>query len=146
MQHTTCSPVKPKLDLLKTCVAAIPRIMPEGMSRDDLIDLLSRFTIHIDHELVRTTFSSLQSIITNFPAWRHDITRIFSRFILCDIPDSCPLVLDSALKMLIQMITHWKTLITTESPVSLINLPPPPPKFNSKSINCDDPTSVHCCI
>ena len=44
---------KPKLDLLKTCVASIPRIMPEGMSRDDLVELLSRLTIHIDHELAR---------------------------------------------------------------------------------------------
>lgn len=114
----TFRPVKPKLDLLKTCVAAIPRVMPEGMMREDLIDLLSRFTIHLDHELVRATFASLQSIITNFPAWRHDVTRIFSRFILRDIPDSCPLVLDSALKMLIQMITHWKTLLTTEAQVS----------------------------
>ena len=44
---------KPKLDLLKTCVAAIPRIMPEGMSREELIELLSRLTIHIDHELAK---------------------------------------------------------------------------------------------
>ena len=48
-----CSTVKPKLDLLKTCVAAIPRILPESMSRDDLTDLLSRLTIHLDHELGR---------------------------------------------------------------------------------------------
>ena len=41
------------MDLLKTCVAAIPRIMPEGMMREDLLLLLSRLTIHIDHELVR---------------------------------------------------------------------------------------------
>ena len=44
---------KPKLDLLKTCVAAIPRIMPEGMSREELVELLSRLTIHIDHELAK---------------------------------------------------------------------------------------------
>ena len=48
---------KPKLDLLKTCVASIPRIMPEGMSRDDLVELLSRLTIHIDHELARWVWS-----------------------------------------------------------------------------------------
>ena len=44
---------KPKLDLLKTCVAAIPRIMPEGMSRNDMIELLSRLTIHLDNDLPR---------------------------------------------------------------------------------------------
>ena len=47
------SGAKPKLDLLKTCVAAIPRILPENMSRDSLTDLLSRLTIHLDHELGR---------------------------------------------------------------------------------------------
>ena len=54
---STCSNIsgerKPKLDLLKTCVAAIPRIMPEGMSREELVELLSRLTIHIDHELAK---------------------------------------------------------------------------------------------
>jgi len=109
------SGVKPKLDLLKTCVAAIPRIMPEGMTREDLLLLLSRLSIHIDHELVKTTFNSLQNIITNFPSWRHDVARVFAQFILQDIPDSCPLVLEAALKMLIQMITHWRALIATEA-------------------------------
>lgn len=114
----TFSPVKPKLDLLKTCVAAIPRIMPADMTRDDIIDLLSRLAIHMDHELVRTTFNSLQNIITNFPSWRHHVTKIFSLFILRDIPDSCPLILEAALKMLIQMVTHWKSLIGSESQVN----------------------------
>ena len=50
---TTSGERKPKLDLLKTCVAAIPRIMPEGMSREELVELLSRLTIHIDHELAK---------------------------------------------------------------------------------------------
>lgn len=33
---------KPKIDLFRTCVAAIPRILPDGMSKPELIDLLSR--------------------------------------------------------------------------------------------------------
>ena len=109
------SGVKPKLDLLRTCVAAIPRILPEGMSREDLLDLLSRLTIHMDNEIVRTTMISLTGIVTNFPAWRHNVTRIYALFILRDIPDSCPLTLESALKFLIQMVTHWKGLITAEA-------------------------------
>ena len=44
---------KPKLDLLKTCVAAIPRLLPEGMGKEELIECLSRLTIHIDPELVK---------------------------------------------------------------------------------------------
>lgn len=33
---------KPKIDLFRTCVAAIPRILPDAMSKPELIDLLSR--------------------------------------------------------------------------------------------------------
>lgn len=33
---------KPKIDLFRTCVAAIPRILPDGMSKLELIDMLSR--------------------------------------------------------------------------------------------------------
>uniref|UniRef100_A0A671L1U7 Protein furry homolog n=1 Tax=Sinocyclocheilus anshuiensis TaxID=1608454 RepID=A0A671L1U7_9TELE len=32
---------KPKIDLFRTCMAAIPRILPDGMSKSELIDLLS---------------------------------------------------------------------------------------------------------
>lgn len=42
---------KPKLDLLKTCVASIPRIFPESMSQEEMIDLLARLTVHVDMEL-----------------------------------------------------------------------------------------------
>uniref|UniRef100_A0A671L4S6 Protein furry homolog n=1 Tax=Sinocyclocheilus anshuiensis TaxID=1608454 RepID=A0A671L4S6_9TELE len=31
---------KPKIDLFRTCMAAIPRILPDGMSKSELIDLL----------------------------------------------------------------------------------------------------------
>ena len=42
---------KPKIELFRTCVAAIPRIIPDGMTRQQLIELLSLLTIHIDDEL-----------------------------------------------------------------------------------------------
>ena len=42
---------KPKIDLLKTCVASIPRLLPEGLNTEELIDLLSRLTVHVDNEL-----------------------------------------------------------------------------------------------
>jgi len=35
---------KPKLDLFRTVVAAIPRLLPDGMNRSELVDTLSRFT------------------------------------------------------------------------------------------------------
>lgn len=32
----------PKIDVFRTCVAAIPRLLPDGMSKLELIDLLAR--------------------------------------------------------------------------------------------------------
>lgn len=40
--HSCRGERKPKIDLFRTCVAAIPRILPDGMSKPELIDLLSR--------------------------------------------------------------------------------------------------------
>ena len=37
---------------------------------------------------------------------------VFCHFTLRDIPDSCPLVLEAALKMIIQMVTHWRALVS----------------------------------
>ena len=38
----------------------------------------------------------------------------FVLFILRDIPDSCPLVMESALKMLGNFLNHWKAVLTNE--------------------------------
>ena len=48
---------KPKIDLFRTCVMSIPRLMPEGMSTPELIDMLSRLTLHMDDELGRSVTS-----------------------------------------------------------------------------------------
>ncbi len=52
--------VRPKIDLLRLCLAAIPRLLPDPMSPPDLIDLLARMTIHIDEELRISAYQALQ--------------------------------------------------------------------------------------
>ena len=64
---------KPKFDLFRTCVAAVPRLIPDGMSGRDLVDLLGRLTVHMDEELRALAFQSLQSLVLDFPEWRHDV-------------------------------------------------------------------------
>ncbi|CAI8040481.1 Protein furry homolog [Geodia barretti] len=107
------STVKPKLDLLKTCVAAIPRILPDNTNQEYLTDLLSRLTIHLDHELGRAAANSLHTMVTNYPTWRHSIVQVFVQFLLRDVPDSCPLVLEATLKLLIQFVRDWRQLVTS---------------------------------
>uniref|UniRef100_A0A6Q2YF53 Furry homolog a (Drosophila) n=1 Tax=Esox lucius TaxID=8010 RepID=A0A6Q2YF53_ESOLU len=78
---------KPKIDLFRTCVAAIPRILPDGMSKPELIDLLSRLTIHMDDELRLIAQNSLQSLLVDFPEWRDDVLFGFANFLLREVQD-----------------------------------------------------------
>ncbi|KAJ8280141.1 hypothetical protein GJAV_G00050990 [Gymnothorax javanicus] len=99
---------KPKIDLFRTCVAAIPRILPEGMSKPDLIDLLARLTIHMDDELRLIAQNSLQSLLLDFSDWREDVLFGFINFLLREVQDTHPSLLDSSLRLLLQLLAQWK--------------------------------------
>ena len=54
---------KPKLDLFRMVIAAIPRLIPDGLSRSELVDTLARLTIHSDEELRGLAYQSLQNLV-----------------------------------------------------------------------------------
>lgn len=64
---------KPRIDLFRTCVAAVPRLIPETMTPSELVDLLSRITVHMDEELRALAYQSLQTLVIDFPDWRNDV-------------------------------------------------------------------------
>lgn len=64
---------KPRIDLFRTCVAAVPRLIPETMTQSELVDLLSRITVHMDEELRALAYQSLQTLVIDFPDWRNDV-------------------------------------------------------------------------
>ncbi|KAG1696979.1 Protein furry -like [Nymphon striatum] len=104
---------KPKIDLFRTCVAAIPRLIPDGMNKHDLVDLLSRLTVHIDEELRGLAFQSLQTMMNDFPDWREDVMQCFIQFILKEVNDTFPQLLDNSLRMLLQFLNTWKNSLTS---------------------------------
>lgn len=104
---------KPKIDLFRTCVAAVPRLIPDGMSRHDLVDLLSRLTVHMDEELRALAFQSLQNMTLDFPDWREDVIYGFVQFMLREVNDTFPQLLDNALRMLLQFLTNWKNALSS---------------------------------
>uniref|UniRef100_A0A8C9Z1K3 FRY microtubule binding protein n=1 Tax=Sander lucioperca TaxID=283035 RepID=A0A8C9Z1K3_SANLU len=104
---------KPKIDLFRTCVAAIPRILPDGMSKPELIDLLSRLTIHMDDELRLIAQNSLQSLLVDFSDWRDDVLFGFTNFLLREVQDTHQGLLDTSLKLLLQLLSQWKLTLAT---------------------------------
>uniref|UniRef100_A0A667XRB0 FRY microtubule binding protein n=1 Tax=Myripristis murdjan TaxID=586833 RepID=A0A667XRB0_9TELE len=104
---------KPKIDLFRTCVAAIPRILPDGMSKPELIDLLSRLTIHMDDELRLIAQNSLQSLLVDFSDWRDEVLFGYTNFLLREVQDTHQGMLDTSLKLLLQLLTQWKLTLAT---------------------------------
>uniref|UniRef100_A0A8C3I583 FRY microtubule binding protein n=1 Tax=Chrysemys picta bellii TaxID=8478 RepID=A0A8C3I583_CHRPI len=99
---------KPKIDLFRTCVAAIPRLLPDGMSKLELIDLLARLSIHMDDELRHIAQNSLQGLLVDFVDWREDVLFGFTNFLLREVNDMHHTLLDTSLKLLLQLLTQWK--------------------------------------
>ncbi|KAI1893589.1 hypothetical protein AGOR_G00125280 [Albula goreensis] len=119
---------KPKIDLFRTCVAAIPRVLPDGMSKPELIDLLARLTIHMDDELRLIAQNSLQSLLVDFSDWREDVLFGFTNFLLREVQDTYPSLLESSLRLLLQLLTQWKLTLQTsgkgQDPAKLLQTGP----------------------
>ncbi len=100
---------RPKLDLFRTVVAAIPRLIPDGMGRGELVDTLARLTVHHDEELRGLAYQSLQNLVADFPDWREDVLYGFMQFVVKDVTDQQTQLLDNALRMVFQLLTTWRS-------------------------------------
>lgn len=129
---------KPRIDLFRTCVAAVPRLIPDGMTGGELVDMLSRLTVHMDEELRGLAYQDLQTMVMDFPDWRQDVLWGFSQFLARDVLDTFPQLIDSGLRMLLQLLTAWKVALT--SPNSNTNASMRLSKFHFITclLNCRD--------
>ncbi|XP_062872380.1 protein furry homolog [Trichomycterus rosablanca] len=106
---------KTKIDLFRTCVAAIPRILPDGMSKPELVDLLARLTIHMDDELRLIAQNSLQSLLLDFSDWREEVLLGYTGFLLREVQDTQQSLLHSSIKLLHQLLTQWRVALLTSN-------------------------------
>ncbi|KFB42669.1 AGAP004892-PA-like protein [Anopheles sinensis] len=112
---------KPRIDLFRTCIAAVPRLTPDNMTGHELVDMLSRLTIHMDEELRGLAHQSLQTLVYDFPEWRQDVIQGFSQFLARDVVDTFPQLLDNGLRMLYAFLTVWRNSLGTGSTSSSNN-------------------------
>ncbi|KAK7496521.1 hypothetical protein BaRGS_00012173, partial [Batillaria attramentaria] len=116
---------KPKIDLFRTCIAAIPRLKPDGMSSPELVELLTRLTVHVDEELKGLAFQALQNLMSESPAWKEHVIHGFVQFIQKDISDSRTQLLDMTLRLLMQLLVQWKSSIGNTTNVTTSSAAPP---------------------
>ncbi|KAJ8924572.1 hypothetical protein NQ315_000721 [Exocentrus adspersus] len=103
---------KPRIELFRTCVAAVPRLIPDGMTSGELVDLLSRLTVHMDEELRGLSYCSLQSLVVDFPDWRQDVLWGLTQFVAKDVLDTFPQLMDHGLKMILTLLGAWKSAVS----------------------------------
>ncbi|XP_057665202.1 protein furry isoform X1 [Diorhabda carinulata] len=103
---------KPRIELFRTCVAAVPRLIPDGMTSGELVDLLSRLTVHMDEELRGLSYCSLQSLVVDFPDWRQDVLWGLTQFVAKEVLDTFPQLMDHGLKMILTLLCAWKTAVS----------------------------------
>lgn len=62
----------------------------------------------MDDELRLIAQNSLQSLLVDFSDWRDDVLFGFTNFLLREVQDSHPGLLDTSLRLLLQLLTQWK--------------------------------------
>lgn len=68
----------------------------------------------MDDELRLIAQNSLQSLLVDFSDWRDDVLFGFTNFLLREVQDTHQGLLDTSLKLLLQLLTQWK--ITAAAP------------------------------
>ena len=77
----------------------------------------TRLTIHMDDELRLIAQNSLQSLLVDFPDWREDVLFGFTNFLLRDVQDMHQSLLESSLKLLLQLLTQWRLTLLSANKV-----------------------------
>lgn len=111
---------KPRIDLFRTCVAAVPRLIPDTMTMHELVDMLARLTVHMDEELRTLAHQSLQTLVVDFPDWRQDVIHGYTQFITRDVLDTFPQLVDNCTRLLLVFISIWRSALGNYSVGTLL--------------------------
>ncbi|CAH8433161.1 unnamed protein product [Dicrocoelium dendriticum] len=109
---------KPKMDLLKTCVACIPRLLPNDMTKPELLELLAKICLHVDEDVRKMAQQAMANLIVELPAFRVKTIQVFIQFIQKNIADTNPTQLDSYLKTLFHLLNNWNLALQKDGAIS----------------------------
>lgn len=68
----------------------------------------------MDDELRLIAQNSLQSLLLDFSDWRDDVLFGFTNFLLREVQDTHQGLLDTSLKLLLQLLTQWKLTLAAQ--------------------------------
>ncbi|CAH8610408.1 unnamed protein product [Heterobilharzia americana] len=109
---------KPKLDLLKTCVACIPRLLPIDMTKQEILEILAKVCLHVDEDVRKMAQQAMANLIVELPAYRVKTIQVFIQFIQKNVADTSSHQLDSCLKTLFHLLNNWKLALQKDGAVT----------------------------
>lgn len=77
----------------------------------ELVDMLARLTVHMDEELRTLAHQSLQTLVVDFPDCRQDVIQGYTQFIIRDVLDMFPQLVDNCSRLLLVFITIWRSAL-----------------------------------
>lgn len=86
----------------------------------------------MDDELRLIAQNSLQSLLVDFSDWRDDVLFGFTNFLLREVQDTHQGLLDTSLKLLLQLLTQWKLTLAAPG--------------KSHDATKTHPVEVHTCV
>lgn len=101
-------------------MAAVPRLIPDTMTMHELVDMLARLTVHMDEELRTLAHQSLQTLVVDFPDCRQDVIHGYTQFIVRDVLDTFPQLVENCTRLLLVFITIWRSALGTYSTGALL--------------------------
>ena len=69
----------------------------------------------MDEELRGLAFTTLQALMVDFPEWREDVLSGFVYFVVREVTDVHPTLLDNAVKMLLQLTSQWRQAVLSSN-------------------------------
>lgn len=67
----------------------------------------------MDDELRLIAQNSLQSLLVDFSEWRDDVLFGFTNFLLREVQDTHQGLLDTSLRLLLQLLTQWRITLAS---------------------------------
>lgn len=77
----------------------------------ELVDMLARLTVHMDEELRTLAHQSLQTLVVDFPDCRQDVIHGYTQFIVRDVLDTFPQLVENCTRLLLVFITIWRSAL-----------------------------------
>lgn len=99
------------MDLLKTCLIAVPRCLQLTEQSFEVVQILFRCTISINDEVKKIAVTTLQTLIVDRTDLREQIVWHYTEFIVSHVPVSDASLTQGCLRILLKLMHQWKRAV-----------------------------------